>query len=163
MRQFVIVQPSDQLEPQPKTSSPVPVSLRHDAKDFQMPNHVLHTNPFACQFSVGLLVQVAQLAALRLFHGRLRVFVFALQALIPSIRQYFGRGGNSAAALLEHFVIVPLPAPLLGTNYFTRPFVHDYLRLDCVSLLFARIVPPLFFFGRSISVSVTSTTTTSIW
>ncbi len=41
MTDFVIIQSGDQVEPQSKSAAAVAIPLRDDAKDFQMPNHVL--------------------------------------------------------------------------------------------------------------------------
>jgi len=162
MTQFVVVQSGYQIESQPVTTPTVAIPLRHDAKDFHMPYHVLHHDALTRQLPIGLLLRWRQLSTARFLGRRARVCMFLVQTLITAICQHARRGGNLAAHVLEHRKIMPATARLASADYFARVFVDYYLRLYRVSLLLARIVPPLFFFGRSISDSVASTTMTSI-
>jgi hypothetical protein len=162
MAQLVVVQSGYQVEPQRETTAAIAVALRHDPKYLQMPDDVLHHDPQPRQLPILSLLLACQLRALRLLLRRARVLVLFLQALIAGIAQQMNACSNLAARLFEDGKVMRLARSVSGTNDFARPAVDDHLRLDGVPLTLARIVPPLFFFGRSIGVSVASTTTTSI-
>ncbi len=161
MIQFKIIQSGNQIESQSEAATAIPVFFRHDPKYLQMPDHVFHHDSFSCQFAVFSLLLFAQLSAFRFLSRCLRVFVFACQALITAVCQTFDPVIHLQLALLEQFKIVRFPACLSGANNAPRFLVNDYLRLYRVPLALSRIISFLFFFGRSITVSVASTTITS--
>ena len=161
MTKFVIVQSGDQVEPQPETATSVAIPPGNDPKDFQMPNYVFNRDPLARQLAVLSPLLRTQLFPARLLPRRLRVFVFVVQALIPRIGKYTSFFGDRKSALLEQLEIARFPARLLCANDAGRLLVNHDLRFDCVPLAFSAVISALFFFGRSISVSVASTITNS--
>src|SRR5438067_6683320 len=163
MAQLVVVQPGYQVEAQRKTAATVAVAFRHDPKNLQMPDDVFNHDPQPRQLSIFALLQGRQLPAFRLLLRRLRVPMLLAQTLIAGVAQQTNAGGDFTTRLFEEGEVMRSARPVCRTNDGTRPAVDDHLRLDGVPLLLARIVPPLFFFGRSIGVSVASTTMTSIW
>ena len=126
-----------------------------------MTNHVLHQHPLPRQLPVGAALLLAQRFAFRLLERCLRVFVYLLQALITGIAKYANVFGNLKSGLFEHREIVRFPISLSSANDPTSRLVNDNLRFYRVPLFLARIISALFFFGRSIGVSVTSTMTNS--
>ncbi len=84
-----------------------------------------------------------------------------LQALITGISEQTNVFGNRQRALFKHRKIVRFPVSLGCANNSARRLVNDHLRFYRVPFFLARIVSLLFFFGRSIGVSVTSTITNS--
>jgi hypothetical protein len=50
--EFKVVDPCDQVDPEPKPSASVSVSLHQDPEDLQLPNHVLAYDPPARQFPI---------------------------------------------------------------------------------------------------------------
>lgn len=157
MIDFVIIQSGDQVKPQSEPATAIAIPLGNDAKDFQMPNHVLDHYPLARQLAVGAPLCGTQLAAFRLFSWRLRVFVFSLQTLITGIREQTNVFGNRKVRLFEQRKVVRFARRLSGTNNFSPRLFDDNLCFYRGSLLLARIIPALFFFGRSIGVSPAST------
>ena len=61
---------------------------------------------------------------------------------------------------LEQAEIIYFPLAELGRDNLTIRLVDNHLRFESVSLFLTTVVSSLFFFGRSIGLSVTSTTTT---
>ena len=161
MTDFVIIQSGDQVEPQSKSAAAVAIPLRDDAKDFQMPNHVLDQYSLPRQLAVGAPRGGTQLTAFRLFSRRLRVLVFLVQTLITGIGEQRNVFGKRKFRVLEQRKIVRFARRLFGANDFSPLLLDDNLRFYRVSFFLARIVSLLFFFGRSIDVSVTSTMTNS--
>ena len=158
MNKRVIVQSSNQINAQHQTSSPIPIPLCQYPKDFQVSNHVFNHDALSRQLPICLSLLFAQLAAFRLFGWCLRVLVFLFQTLITGIAQAFNRLAQTQSALFEQFKIVCFAFCLARANDLSRFLVNDHLRFYRVPLTLARIVSALFFFGRSMTVSVASTT-----
>lgn len=53
MTDVVIIQSGNQVEPQSESAAAIAIPFRDDAKDFQMPNHVLDQYPAPRQLTVG--------------------------------------------------------------------------------------------------------------
>ena len=161
MTDFVIIQSGDQGEPQPETATAIAIPFGHDAKDFQMPDYVLDHDSTARELPIFSLLFGGQFASFRLFRWCLRVFVFFVQALIARISKNTNVFGKRKFCFFEHRQIVRFAVSLRRANNLASRFINDNLRFYRVPLFLARIVSLLFFFGRSIGVSVTSTMTNS--
>lgn len=161
MTDFVIIQSGNQVEAQSESAAAIAIPFRDDAKDFQMPNDVLDQHFAPRQLTVSAPLFFAQLFALRLFDRCLRIGVFLLQALITGISEQTNVFGNRQCALFEHRKIVRFAVALCRADDPVSRSVDNNLRFYRVPLFLARIVSLLFFFGRSIGVSVTSTITNS--
>ena len=84
-----------------------------------------------------------------------------LDALVARVGQDYDPGGEAKFALFEERKIVVAPFGKSGAKDFAVLLVNHDLGFEVVLLLFGRIVGSLFFWGRSILVSVASTMTTS--
>jgi len=65
------------------------------------------------------------------------------------------------AMQLEQVKVVQVSLAKSGANDLPICLVDHHLRFQCVPLFLATVESALFFFGRSIGLSVTSTTNTS--
>lgn len=161
MSQFVVVQSGYQIEPQSKSAAAVAVAFGDNPKDFQTPNHVFNHNALTRQLPIYSALVCAQLAAFWLLDGRLRVLMDGWQTLITRIAKQPNVISNRKSAFFEHGKIVRFADCLPGANNLARLLFNDNLRFYRVPLFLATVVSALFFFGRSIGVSVTSTTINS--
>lgn len=84
-----------------------------------------------------------------------------LDTLIAGIGQEYDPGGEAKFALFEECKIVFTSFCESSTKDFAVLLVNQDLGFEVVLLLFGRIVGSLFFWGRSILVSVASTMTIS--
>jgi len=82
-------------------------------------------------------------------------------ALVTRIHTTFYVRMQMGFALLEKPEVMSSSLAKSGTDYLPCFAVGHYLRLLRVALLFAGVISPLFFLGRSTGLSVTSTNTTS--
>src|SRR5262245_43002705 len=82
-----------------------------------------------------------------------------LQALIPAVAQTLGRFVEPDLAALEEPEIMLPSATLRRADHLQGLPVDHELRLERVPLLLAAVAAPLFFWGRSIGISLASTTT----
>ena len=137
MTDFVIIQSGNQVEPQSESAAAIAIPFRDDAKDFQMPNHVLDQYPAPRQLTVGAALFFAQRLAFRLLERRLRVGVHLLQALITGISEQTNVFGNRQRALFKHRKIVRFPVSLGCANNSARRLVNDHLRFYRVPLFLA--------------------------
>lgn len=158
----IIIQSSNQIDSQHKAATAISIPLAQDSEDFQMPNDVFDHDPLRCQLFVKLFLLIGQLATFRFLKRRSRVFVQRKQTLITAVCQTLDIFGQVRLAMLVKRKVVPSAFGKSRINdLFGLPASPD-LRFYRVSLFLARIVSFLFFFGRSIGDSATSTTTTSI-
>ena len=158
MLQFKVIQTGNQIETQSKAAAPIAVSLRDNPKYLQMSNDILNHDSLSCQLPILSPLLFAQLAAFRLLGWGLTVFVFLRQALITAVSQTLDLLAQIQSTLFEQLEIVRFAACLPRADDAPRLLVNDDLRLYRMSLFLPRIISSLFFFGRSITVSVASTT-----
>lgn len=110
---------------------------------------------------IVLLVFLGQRVFLASFLWQFALKMQFLNTLIPGICLYVDGGMNSGATLFKKPEIMPSSFGLCGAQ---NPFgfsLGNYLCFERVLLFLTGVIPALFFFGRSIGVSVTSTSTTS--
>jgi len=86
-----------------------------------------------------------------------------LQALIAAVGQHLKALVQLDFALLIEGEVMPGAAPMSRANYLASVPVDAHLAFQGVSLLLATVIGFLLFFGRSMGVPATSTTTNSIW
>ena len=122
---------------------------------------MLNQNSFTCQSPISLLFLFRQSMILGFLEGCLAVFMEFCQALVASICQYSNMIRNVAAILLEKLKVVFASIGKGCCHNFSSPWVSDQLRFLGMSPLFAAVVLFLAFFGRSITCSLASTSTTS--
>ena len=84
-----VIQSGNQIDSQHKSATAIPIPLRQNPKDFQMPDDVFDYHSLFCQLLVELLLFFGQLTAFRLFYRCPRVLVPVEQALITGVRQAF--------------------------------------------------------------------------
>jgi len=162
MVKCIIIQSSNQINSQYKSSSAIPIPLCQNAKDFQMPNDVFYHHPLFCQLFVELLLFFCQFAAFRFLYRYPRIFVQIKQSLITTIGKAFNLIGQCGFAVFVKRKIVSRSFGKPRVNDLFGLFASPHLCFYRVPLFLARIISLLFFFGRSIGDSTTSTTTTSI-
>ncbi len=96
------------------------------------------------------------------FLGRyLTVFMQVVYTQIPCVCQATNMSRHSTVAFFEQLKIVCAATSKCCGDDFLGLLVHDQLCFLGVSLLFATIVLPLLFWGRSMGCSVASIRTTS--
>lgn len=85
-----------------------------------------------------------------------------LNALIALVCQTLYLWSESDLTVFEQAKVMNPTSGMCGTDDFVTQLVDNHLRFQSVPFLFSTIEALLFFFGRSIGLSVTSTTTTLI-
>ena len=155
--QFVIMQTGDQIESQTESFSAMPVAFAQNTKDLQSANHVFVLHSFACQRSIEFLFLFRQLMRFAVFQWQNHFRRVAVQAPVSQISSQFQIFAQWHATQPEQFVAVrPSFAKKRRRDSF-RFFLNNDLGFQTVPLFLARIKSLLFFFGRWISLSVTST------
>jgi len=151
------MQTGDQIESQSETLSAMPVAFAQDAKNLQSANHIFNFYPFACSRPIDLLFCLTQAMQFAVLQWQNHFFGFALQAPITQIGTQSKMLAQTHTAQPEQFVVVGVTCAEKGRCNFSTFFGNNQLCLQSVPLALARIESALFFFGRSISLSVTST------
>jgi len=155
--QLEIADPRDQAEAPPAVAVP----LRKYAKPIHEPYRMLVARAGAGKLAVPALVLRAQRALLRLLLRQIAVAAQLSHALAPAVQQQLGAGQKARERPLEKAEIVRHSRGEGKADYQPVGFPRHDLRFHGAPLLLARIAPALFFFGRSIGVSVASTRITS--
>lgn len=161
MIKHVIVQPCYQIHPQHKSPASVSISFRHYSKYLQMSNNMFYYYTLLCQFSICRFLLNCQFTPFRLFHRCCAVFMQTSNALIARIcktkcflqKLYF-------TLFVKRKIVSCSFAKSCVENSFACS-ANSHLCFYRVPLFLARVEATLFFFGRSIADSTTSTTTTS--
>jgi hypothetical protein len=81
--------------------------------------------------------------------------------MIAAVAQTLGRLVEPNPAALEEPEVMLPSTPVRRADHSPGLAIDHELRLERVPLLLAAVAAPLFFWGRSIGVSLASTTTTS--
>ena len=151
----------EEIEAQPKTLTPITIREGKDFKHFQATHHMFASNAIPRNHAVIRLVLLRQRMPFGLFLRRACVGTAFRQPLIPTVgKTHLGRNEDGSACLPQCEVLLFAFTKGSGDNLATR-FVGNYLGFLGVTLLFARVVTPLFFLGRSQGHSVASIKTTS--
>lgn len=135
----------------------MPIAFAQNSKDLQSSDHVFHFHSFASQFAVYLLFCLGQFVEFAVFQWQNHSLRFALQTPITQISPQFQSFSKMNSTQLKQFVIVRPSFAEKGGGDFFALFINQKLSFQRVSLFLSRIKSALFFFGRSIKLSVTST------
>jgi hypothetical protein len=146
-----------QVESQSESLSAVTIAFAQNPKDFQPSNNIFDLHALACQLPIRLLFAARQLMQFAVFLRQNHIQRFGLQTPISQIGAQFQVLAKSNAALLKQFVIVVAAFAEKCCRDLLAFFFNDELRFQTVPLFLAAVKGALFFFGRSISLSVTST------
>jgi hypothetical protein len=127
-----------------------------------MTNDVLDDDPQTGQFAVAAFGFRCKFLPAWLLLRRLTIAMQLVQTLITAI----GQAGDvsfwlNAASFVQGKVML-CPTAVRRTDDLSGALIDYHLAFQCVALLLAAVVAPLFFLGRSIGVSLASTTTASI-
>jgi hypothetical protein len=114
------------------------------------------------QTPIALLLFFCQPTLPGFFDRQLTIGMPMVQSHVAAIGQAAGMLGNQVMAALEDGKIMLAPIGKDGGDHGVSLLVHDQLRFLSMVLLFAAVVLPLLFFGRSIGCSVPSIKITSI-
>ena len=137
--------------------------VRHNFEYFDFRVDVLDQYSLARNPSVFQLLCLGEFTTFRFLFRRLAVLMYFGNPLIPAVHLRFDALKNTSAdCIFVELEIVRFPEALRDTNDFFRVFVDDYLGFYRVLFLFPRIPLPLFFLGRSMGHSITSTRITSM-
>ena len=138
----------------------VAVAITKNLEPLDRTVHMLDANAVTGQIPVEPLLQRRQLALARLLEWNQAEGVQTANALVAFIRHPQNAGVDSDAAPLEQLEIVDRAFGLMDANDFSALPVDQDLVFDGVAFLLAGIRFGLFFWGRSVSHSIASTTTT---
>jgi hypothetical protein len=127
-----------------------------------MTNDVLDDDRQTGQFAVAAFGFRCKFLSAWLLLRRLTVAMQLVQTLITPIGQ--ARDVNfwlNATSFVQGKIMV-CPTAVRRTDDLFGALIDYHLAFQCVALLLAAVVAPLFFLGRSIGVSLASTITASI-
>ena len=127
-----------------------------------MTNDALDDDPQTCPFAVAAFGFRCKLLPAWLLLRRLTVAMQRVQTLITAIGQARDVSFWLNAALFVQGKVMLCPTAVRRTEDLLGARIDYHLAFQCVALLLAAVVAPLFFLGRSIGVSLASTTTASI-
>jgi len=161
MRELIVADPCDEIEPQPEPAAPAPVFFRNYPEALDKAYGVLVGGAPARNRAVPPPVPLGQGVASGTFPRQLGVRVHFRNPLVPRIGHKPNPRRDADPRLPEKPEVMPLPVRERRAYYLAAPPAYDHLRLYGVPLFLAGIEPSLFFLGRSIGVSVASTSTTS--
>lgn len=161
MFKTVIVDSGYQIKAQTEAFAPIPIPFCQNPKDLQTSDNMLNDNSRAIDFTIPKLCFFGQLAAFGFLLRRSRVRMQFLQSVITFITEFCNFFCQLNLALFVKFEIVNRAGRMCRCHNLFRLYISDDLRVESMPLFLAGVVSLLFFFGRSIGVSPTSTTTTS--
>src|SRR5215210_843166 len=161
MLQTVIVDSGNQIEAQTEPLAPIPIPLCQNPKYLQISENMFNHNSHPPDFTIAGFFFFRQLSAFRLFLWRSTIPVQFLQSLVTFIAQFENFFRQLDPTLFVKLEIVDRSRSVCRRHNLFRFYVRNDLRLDGVPLFLPTVVSLLFFLGRSIGVSPTSTTTIS--
>jgi len=135
----------------------IAVTIRHNLEDLNLTIHMFNRNPLPRQAPIKQLLRRQQRTLFTPLERHFTVRMIRRHPLITTVRLDFHiRTHRRTRTLLVQSKIVNTPFGLLDRKNQERAQIDDQLRLYRMPLFLAGIVLPLFFFGRSIGLSVTS-------
>lgn len=144
--------------------SAVSVLVRHNFEYFDFCVDILDQYSFPRNTFVFVLLFFCQFTALRFLFRRFAVLMNVSNPLITAVHLCFYAIQNASAdSVFVQLKIVSFSAIFRNAYDFLRTSVDHNLRFYRVLFLFAGVILPLFFLGRSIGHSVTSTRMTSMF
>ena len=121
---------------------------------------MLNPDTHSSQLTIGFLIPLIQVLAFGLLEGDQRIFMCFLDTLIPFVNQEKQLWRQRSGRLIKQLFIVDSTGTM-GRLQNTPGFeVDDELAFQCMGFALTTVVTFLFFLGRSIGVSVASTTIT---
>ena len=138
--------------------SSIAIPFAHDFERFDSGVDVFDHDSLPRQLAILRLLSVRQRVMFTFFVGNPAVRVQRQQALITAVGQQQNRQNDRPNRHFKQTKIMHRTFRLGRAENFLRFGVCDNLRFDHMPLFFARIPGFLVFFGRSIGLSVTSTT-----
>jgi len=157
---FAVSDGTDECHAEFVPSAAVTIAIRHNPENLDLPIHMLNDNPLPRQPAIKPLLFHRQWSILSLLERNLTVLMKRRKPLITTVRLHLHVSTHRTAQ--TGFVkgkIMNTPRRLLNKKNQMRLQIDHDLRLYSMTLLLAGIVFLLFFFGRSIGLSVTSTAT----
>ena len=143
--------------------SAVAVFVRHNFEYFDFRVDVLDQYSFTRNPSVFRLFFLGEFTALRFLFRRFAVLVDLGNPLITAVHlRLYTFKNTSANGVFVQFEIVRFAAIFRHADDFFRPLVDDNLSFYGVLFLFPGVPLTLFFLGRSMGHSITSTRMTSM-
>jgi len=143
--------------------SAVTVFVRHNLEYFDFCVDILDQYSIPRNPSVFQFFFLGEFTAFRFLFRRFAVLVNFGNPLIAAVHlRFYALKNTSADGVFVQFEIMRFPAIFRNANDFFRPFVDNDLCFYGMFFLFPGIPLPLFFLGRSIGHSVTSTRITSM-
>lgn len=158
----IVIQTSNQIDSQHKSAAAIPIFFRQNPKDFQMSDDVFNHYSLRCQLPIIFFLGFGQLSAFWFLNRGSGVLMNSRQPLITTIRQTFNLFRQLSLAV---FVKRKIVSRSLRKSRVNNPFgfqTSPNLSFYRMPFFLARIISLLFFLGRSIGLSTTSTTTTSM-
>ena len=122
---------------------------------------MLNPYPPLGKFRIMTFLFRSKLMSFRSLFGQDALGVLFVQSGIAVVREHQGIAGKGQAAILEQLKIMPFPLATCKEEDIPACGIDDKLHFQGMFLFLARIIPALFFLGRSISHSVASTSTVS--
>jgi hypothetical protein len=151
------MQTSYQVESQTESLSAMAIAFAQDTKDFQSPNDVFDFHALRRQLSICLLLCFVQPVQFAIFLRQNHFLRCALQTPIAQITAQSGFFAEPVATHLIQLVFVRFAVAEKRRHNLFRFFGNQNLSFQRMPLFLAAVEPLLFFFGRSIKLSVTST------
>lgn len=160
MLQFIIDNGAYQGHPEQMPSATVAIGIRHAFECLDARVDMLNHYSFPGKPSVVCFLPFVQRMVLACLCGDFASGMIRLYPLIPAVRlQHDLLVQRRSHAPFIQLEIMLGSAPLPYIQYLPGSPVDYHLRFYRVPLLFPGIIALLFFLGRSIGLSVTSTTT----
>ena len=144
-------------------SSAVTILVRHNSEYLDLCVDILAEYSFTSNASVFRLFFLGKFASLRFLFRCFAVLVNFRYPLVSAVHlRFYALKNASADCVFVQLKIVSFAGIFRDTYDFFCTFVDNNLRFYRVFLLFSGIPLPLFFLGRSIGHSITSTKITSM-
>lgn len=136
----------------------VAIAVRQNLEDFQSSHGVFDTDSLALLFFVGLLLFAGQLSFTRLLGRQTNTNKQLIHALITRIRITRCGVRQAQFAFLQQTKVGRFSCCETSRHDFLGAMIYQDLGFDAVTSFLAAVMLALFFFGRSMGVSVVSMT-----
>jgi len=143
-----------------KTFSSVSVRIGKYPEDFECSDEVFYNYSVCSQAMIMLLLFFGQRLCFAAFKGQLSGSrIKLLDALITTVYLQLVYSVQLYLTFFKHPEVMLSAFVYCGADYLFGLTTDHQLALECMSLLFTTVVEPLFFLGRSMGCSLTSTIT----
>ena len=154
-----VIYAANQREAQGKFLTSIPIAGREDANPLDISINMFDIDSTLWNNSIINLLKCRQLLPSLCFYRYHAVGMKFFEPLKTFIRDGLNSRGEMHFALFKHLEVMLLALAHWNTKNISSRSIGDDLDFQSMPLLLAWIVLSLFFFGRSISHSVTSTST----